>query len=222
VSTLTIAQVYALARAAGLDPARALIATAIAQAESGLRTDAIGDVGLQDATWGPSVGLWQIRSVKAQSGKGTPRDATRLTDPTFNATAMMSISGQGTNWHPWSTYTNGAYLKNIAAITPAAASVNADPSWQDKLHTALLAIPGAAQVQSAAASTTKTVTAAAADTASSLNPFAVFTGWDQKALALGLKITMVGAGLALVVVGAVRLVAPAAQGAVSSALGAGS
>jgi hypothetical protein len=206
VSTLTVAQVYALARNAGLDPARAVVATAIAMAESGLRTDAMGDVGIQTSTWGPSVGLWQIRSVKAQSGTGSPRDATRLTDPTFNAQAMMSISGQGSNWRPWSTYTSGAYLKNLATVTPAASDVNADPSWQTKLHAALLQIPGVAQLQGAAAAATNTVTTAAY----ALNPV---TGWAQQALTIGLKIAAVGAGLGLLLLGANRLVAPAISSA---------
>jgi hypothetical protein len=92
------------------------VATAVALAESGGRTDAQGDIGLQDGTWGPSVGLWQIRSLKAEYGKGTPRDASRLTDPEFNARAMASISNGGKNFKPWTTYTSGAYKKQIDKI----------------------------------------------------------------------------------------------------------
>ena len=212
MTTLTTSEVYALARGAGLDPASAVIATAVATSESGLRTDAIGDVGLEDATWGPSVGLWQIRSVKAQSGTGGTRDATRLTDPTFNAASMAAISGWGKNFTPWSTYTsqNGktpAYLANIPTATSAATAVNSDPSWQAKLAAAL------ANPLGTAASGLGVVTGAAA---SVVNPT---SGWAGQATSIALKLAMVSAGLALVVFGAMRLVVPAVQGSVSTALG---
>src|SRR5205085_11165321 len=98
---------------AGFSAANAAVATAIALAESGGRTEAQGDLGLQNGTWGPSVGLWQIRSLKAETGKGTPRDASKLTDPQFNAQAAYVISNGGANFKPWTTYTNGAYKKKL-------------------------------------------------------------------------------------------------------------
>lgn len=117
---MTFDQVYRLAREAGLDPRRATIATAIAAAESNNDPAAVGDVALQDATWGPSIGLWQIRSLKAQTGTGKARDASRLKGARFNARAMAEISAKGANFTPWSTYTNGAYrarLGEAAAIS---------------------------------------------------------------------------------------------------------
>jgi hypothetical protein len=223
MTALTTSAVYALARNAGLDPARAVIATAIAQAESGLRTDVPGDQGLEDAKWGPSVGLWQIRSVKAESGKGTTRDATRLTDPVFNAKSMAAISGMGTNFGAWTTYEsqNGkppAYLANIPTASSAAAAVNSDPGWQANLAAALRSsVPGQllAGVVTGVSGVVNTASTAA-------NTISGASGWAGQATSLALKLAMVAAGLALVVVGAVRLVAPAAQGSVSSALGAGS
>ena len=71
-------------------------------------------VALEDATWGPSVGLWQIRSLRAERGTGKVRDVTRLKRPAFNARSMASISGKGKNFSPWSTYTSGAYKKHLA------------------------------------------------------------------------------------------------------------
>lgn len=208
MTTLTTAQVYSLARSVGLDPAKAVIATAIAMAESGLRTDARGDVGIQTSTWGPSVGLWQIRSLKAQSGTGGPRDATRLTDPTFNAQSMMSISGNGGSWKPWTTYTSGAYRKNIAAITPAASSVDTDPSWQQKLATAL----GSAVKDpiGTAANGASVVTGAVVD-GTGLLP-----DWARQAVGVGVKLAAVAAGLGLLLLGANRLVAPAVTSALNS------
>lgn len=79
-------------------------AVAIALAESAGDPNAVGDVALQNATWGPSLGLWQIRSLKAETGKGTTRDANKLKDPKFNAKAMYEISGGGKNWGPWTTW----------------------------------------------------------------------------------------------------------------------
>jgi len=121
MTVITPAQAFALARGAGFDPASAAIMTAIAGPESGYRTDAMGDIGLQDGTWGPSVGLWQIRSLKAQNGTGGPRDVSRLTDPTFNAASAKSIyDGQGL--HAWSTFTSGAYLSFLPGARTAAAT----------------------------------------------------------------------------------------------------
>ena len=97
-------------------------AIAIALAESSGNPNATGDVALQNATWGPSLGLWQIRSIKAESGKGTVRDATRLKDPAYNAKSMFSISNGGKNWGPWTTWPLRAAAFMPVAI-PAASSV---------------------------------------------------------------------------------------------------
>lgn len=119
MATLTPAQVYALARSAGFDPPTAALMTAIAGAESGWRTDAVGDVALQDAKWGPSIGLWQIRSLRAQAGTGGPRDATRLTDPAFNAASAYAIyRGQGLR--AWSVYSSGRYRQFLPQAEAAA------------------------------------------------------------------------------------------------------
>ena len=97
-------------------------AVAIAIGESAGNTNAIGDVSLQNATWGPSVGLWQIRSLKAEKGKGTTRDQNRLTDPAFNARAMYSVSGGGKNWQPWTVYNQGIYLIHMPLATAGVTS----------------------------------------------------------------------------------------------------
>lgn len=115
----TAAEVYALARGAGLDHQHAITATAIAWAESGLNPSAVGDVALETGTWGPSVGLWQIRSLKAEQGTGGTRDASRLTDPRFNARSMFSVSNGGRNFGPWSTFVDGAYAGHVAAVRRA-------------------------------------------------------------------------------------------------------
>lgn len=97
-----MAEVVGLAYDAGLrNPAKLATAAAIATAESGRLPTKLGDQALENAQWGPSVGLWQIRSLKAEKGKGTTRDQTKLTDPAFNAKAMVSISGGGSAFGAW-------------------------------------------------------------------------------------------------------------------------
>lgn len=116
MATLSPKQLYNLARDAGLSPGASLVAAAVALGESGGRTDAVGDAGIQTDKWGPSVGLWQIRSLKADYGTGRARDASRLTDPAFNAKSMAEISGTGQTFQPWSVYTSGKYKQYIDAV----------------------------------------------------------------------------------------------------------
>lgn len=84
-------------------------AFAVALAESGGRTCAVGDVGLQTAKWGPSVCLWQIRSARTETGTGRVRDqAANLRSATTcaaHARALQRTAG----WQPWSTWIHGSY-----------------------------------------------------------------------------------------------------------------
>ena len=90
-------------------------AYAISIAESGGRSNAIGDVGLQDSKWGPSIGLFQIRSLKHWKEYNDPyRDASRLPDPNYNAKAAWNKSSSGTSFKAWSTYTGGSFLKHLS------------------------------------------------------------------------------------------------------------
>lgn len=81
-----------------------------------------GDVGLEDGTWGPSVGWYQVRSLWAQDHTGGERDRFALTDPAANSASACSISAQGTYWTPWTTYTNGAYLSHLTEGRQAAST----------------------------------------------------------------------------------------------------
>jgi len=120
MARLTMAQAYAYARKAGFDPAAAVIAAAIAMAESGLNTGAKGDVSLQTDYWGPSVGLMQIRTVKSQTGTGKDRDISLLSDPLQNMIAAYHISNGGKNWTPWTTFTRGTYRQFIGQANEGA------------------------------------------------------------------------------------------------------
>jgi Lysozyme like domain len=185
VATLTPGQIYGLAMNAGFSASDAAVATAIALAESGGRTDAEGDLALQNGTWGPSVGLWQIRSVKADTGTGKPRDYTRLKDPAFNAAAAYAISNGGKNFKPWSTYTSGKYKDKLSQLTAG------------DVGTGILdSIPGGGLVSS--------VLGPEIDAASAVS--SGLTGWAADAMKIGLYVLAGGACVALVVVGAVHTV----------------
>lgn len=128
MATLTINQIAALTLSVGLSGEQAAIATAIAMGESNGNTDARGDTTITNATWGPSIGLWQIRSINSQRGTGGERDELANTDPTHNARAMMSISNNGSNWRPWSVYTSGKYHAYLAQARLAVANPGEVPA----------------------------------------------------------------------------------------------
>ena len=106
MAKLTPQQIYALAKSVGLSPPRALVATAIALAESGGDTSIFSE---PNADGSIDRGLWQINN------KAHPDilDSCAL-DAVCNAHAMMTISDNGMNWRWWSTYTNGDYKKHLS------------------------------------------------------------------------------------------------------------
>ncbi len=120
---LTAYQVGQYALQAGIPKSSLATMIAIADAESSFNTTAIGDTTLENAEWGPSVGLWQIRSVKAEYGTGQDRDSSRLTDPLFNAQAAYQISSGGVNFGAWTTYTSGKYLQYMTTAQAAASQL---------------------------------------------------------------------------------------------------
>jgi len=120
--TLSIEQIAGYASAAGLSGEPLAISTAIGMAESHGDTDARGDTRLQSSTWGPSIGIWQIRSLNAQRNTGGLRDEVANLNPSNNARAMFAISEQGRNWHAWTAYNSGEYRAFLAAARLAANS----------------------------------------------------------------------------------------------------
>jgi LysM repeat protein len=78
---------------AGGSAAAEVTAASIAMAESGGNQFATGTVGER--------GYWQINPVNG---------ALSTYDPSGNARAAVIMSGDGTNWSPWTTFTSGAYL----------------------------------------------------------------------------------------------------------------
>lgn len=113
--------VYADLIAAGFPPQAAVTLTAIAGGESGWDTTSLGDVNLQDETWGPSYGEFQIRTLKGDTGRGTYRDIQWLAaSPAHQAQAALAISRQGTDFTPWTVYRTGRWRDFLTVAQSAA------------------------------------------------------------------------------------------------------
>src|SRR5689334_23282210 len=126
---LTASQIFTVLLQGGFSREQATTMTAIAQAESARDPGAIGDVALQNGTFGPSVGLFQIRTVKAETGKGTDRDIEHLTgNVRAQVQAALHISNNGTNFRPWSTFTSGSFKKFLDTPLQGGVDVPLDSS----------------------------------------------------------------------------------------------
>jgi hypothetical protein len=132
----SLAELYSFALSAGFKPAEASIMAAIAMGESGGRSDAIGDTALQTGKWGPSVGLWQIRSLNSQTGTGGVRDRRANMDPLTNArNAYRVFVDAGRKFRPWTVFTKGTYRRWMGDAVrmqtlPRATTQPARPSWR--------------------------------------------------------------------------------------------
>lgn len=127
MTKLSDGQIAGYVIGAGFSGSVAVTAVAIVLAESDGETGSVGDVNLQTGTWGPSIGLFQIRSLNAQKGTGGQRDALANVDPATNAKNAYAISSNGRSFAPWSTYKTGAYVKflnraQLAVANPGAVS----------------------------------------------------------------------------------------------------
>lgn len=109
----------AAAMETGLSGRDAVVATAIAAAESGLDNSAVGGPnsnGTRD--WGG----WQINDVHKGSGFD-PAQGVR--DLAYNAKWMHRISNGGKDWTPWSAYNNGRYARFLPNAVAAVTSLGA-------------------------------------------------------------------------------------------------
>ncbi|MDE2097945.1 MAG: response regulator transcription factor [Patescibacteria group bacterium] len=66
-----------------------------------------------------SRGLWQI-NLNAHPDWANQN----LYDPAVNAQAALAISNGGTNFNPWTTYTNGCYRQYLTGAAPASSPVS--------------------------------------------------------------------------------------------------
>lgn len=117
----TASEIYAALVAAGYNPVAAATQTAIALAESKGDDTILGDLSLQGTTWGPSYGVFQVRTLKGQTGTGSVRDISWLAGGLANqAKAAYQISHGGTDFTAWTMYTNGEFQKFLGQAQAAA------------------------------------------------------------------------------------------------------
>jgi hypothetical protein len=132
MAQLTDQQIAQYAAGAGFTGPDLDTAIAVAIAESGGNDANIGDVGLQNATFGPSVGLWQIRSVNPGYGNAfdqAHRNQAGNMDPGTNAANAYAIQ-QHYGWNQWSTYTGGQYQQYLDRARAAHTDQTTTPTDQ--------------------------------------------------------------------------------------------
>lgn len=98
---LTLSQLREVASRNGFPPSSVDLAAAIAMAESGGNTAALGD-------FGRSYGLWQIHTPAHP--QYLPAS---LFDADYNARAAFEISKGGLDWSPWTTFRNGDFRRYL-------------------------------------------------------------------------------------------------------------
>ncbi len=96
----TYAQLEGLWISEGGDPTAAPMAAAIALAESGGKANATN----HNTNGSTDRGLWQINSVHGAQSTYNVK---------LNTRAAISISGNGKDWSPWTTFQTGAYKKYL-------------------------------------------------------------------------------------------------------------
>jgi hypothetical protein len=110
-------QVMSACIAAGFRGDALINIVAIGYRESGWNDTIQGDLNLVGGAWGPSVGVFQIRTLVADTGTGSDRDLQALVpgavvgrqnsgagNLTRQAQAAWNISGHGTEFSAWSTW----------------------------------------------------------------------------------------------------------------------
>lgn len=128
---VTLDQVADAVYAVGWRGEAAAVALAVAKAESGQGAPAghwcdiraLGDLTIQTDVYGPSVGAWQIRTVKADTGKGTTRDINAIFGnlPRQAQAAYTIVGGNTTTgsakpnrgWGHWSTWKDGTFRRYL-------------------------------------------------------------------------------------------------------------
>ena len=204
-SRLTATQIYALARSAGLSPSKAIIATAVALAESGGNPSAHNSVRPDD-----SYGLWQINMIDSlgparRQQFGIKSDADLL-NPAINAKAMAQISNNGTNFSAWTTFARGTYRSFLGSATNAGADVENAPDVGSKITDVLKGI-GSFNPIGKGLDIAKDVASKAFDPI--LGPLADALGtFGMETTKLIYRGIFASAGLGLIVVGVIQMVSP--------------
>jgi len=135
------------------NPGNAVIATAVALAESGGNPNATNTKNKDGSI---DSGLWQINSVHKRDHPTWTVDW--LHNPNNNAKAMSIISKGGTYWKPWTVYNNGDYKKHIPAAQKALESIRETPGIGEQIADTIPGVSEVADVATTVASTVATVT----------------------------------------------------------------
>lgn len=118
----SIPELHELAVAAGFEGEDIEIAAAIAMGESSGRVHAVGDVQLADdedeenPKWGPSIGLFQIRTLLHPEDYPFPdtrRVRSKLFNPGYNVTTAKMFKDIYGWENVWTVYRTGAYKKYL-------------------------------------------------------------------------------------------------------------
>lgn len=177
-------------------------AVAYALAASGGVSDAVSTVPtVINATWDSRIGLWQVRSKKADKGKGTERDRDKLLDPGFNAAAIRQITGATGSWAELSPVSaRAAFFKLMPDVAAAARVARGSTDPLDKA-----AAGGADAVTGAVKDAKDAATATAAGITDISEAVRATAGW----LADRNNMVRIGKGIigAALLIGAVYIIA---------------
>jgi len=112
---ITVQQASTYAQQAGFTGQSLATILAISQAESGLNTGAYNG----SDPYGGSYGIVQINGSHFSSGGTTKACAL---DPACAYKYAYQLSGKGTNFKDWGSYTNGSYRQYLGSSTSVATS----------------------------------------------------------------------------------------------------
>lgn len=96
-------------------------------------TDAVGDLGLVDEKWGPSISHFQIRALRHPDDYPAPDDmrvAALLRDPLYASRTAKAIRDRF-GWAAWSAYKSGSYLPHKGIDMQLVTGHPAASRWSD-------------------------------------------------------------------------------------------
>ena len=127
--TLTPTQIAFYAQQAGFTGSGLQTITAIALAESGGSTNAVCNSCSGVSEY--SVGLTQINTLAHPQYSNS-----QLTNPLYNMQAAYAVSNGGTNFTPWSTYTNGSFVNFLSQAQTAVNDISSYIASQSQVTAA--------------------------------------------------------------------------------------
>ncbi len=113
---------------AGARDEQLITLAALTEGESGRQLSALGDVDIQSGDWGPSRGVFQIRTLKSQTGKGTTRDINRVASLEGGAQSAVELWNQSqergkAGGNPWTAYQKSWHVPFMETYKAVAAEM---------------------------------------------------------------------------------------------------